>query len=135
MPEPTLHDHPLASGRSVSTPTRSTARLLLIAGPVVLAVAAVLLFAGWWGASDTTNPGEQLPYFASATVPGLAVALLGCALILRAQLGRVGEETRALTERFDVILEWLASASDASPQPNGAQPESDTEPLRIERDA
>lgn len=136
MNHPAMHDHPLVAGERVVPPTRSPARLLTATAPVALAVGAVLLFAGWWGASDSTNPGEQLPYFASATVPGLVVALFGCALMLRNELVRARDEAHALTERFDQIIEWLASApEDARPQPNGSQSTSDDTTRAIERNA
>lgn len=128
MNDPTLHEHPLAAGERLVPPARSPARLVSAAGPVALAVGAVLLFAGWWGASDSTDPGQQLPYLASATVPGLAVALFGCALVLRNEVARARDEARALTERFDLIIEWLASAADGTrPQPNGSEPLPDAE--------
>jgi hypothetical protein len=80
----------------------------------------VLLFAGWWGASDSTNPGEQLPYFASAVIPGLAVAVFGCVLLVKREVERARAETRAVVERFDAVLDWLAAAAEPlESHPNG----------------
>ncbi|MFZ6003166.1 MAG: hypothetical protein ACOYXM_04465 [Actinomycetota bacterium] len=90
-----------------------------------MAIGAALLFAGYWGASDTSSPGEQIPHLASATVPGLALVVGGAVLTLRREHERDRDELRALTARFDALLDWLAQGEptsnqvDASPAPGG----------------
>lgn len=91
---------------------------------LAIALGAVLLFAGYWGASDSTDSGEQLPYLASGTAPGLALVILGCALMVRREHARDRAAIRSVTERFDAVLVWLASASDpAEEEPTKPQPE------------
>ena len=117
-----LADHPL---RVTTSPRRGLD--LTVAIPIaVIAVGAVLLFAGYWGASDTANPGDQIPHLASGTVPGLALVIGGAVLLLRREHERDREELRALTARFDALLDWLGSAEapadDTAVAGNGAAP-------------
>lgn len=117
-----LADHPLR----VPTPPRRGLDLAVAIPIAVIAVGAVLLFAGYWGASDTANPGDQIPHLASGTVPGLALVIGGAILLLRREHERDREELRALTARFDAVIDWLASAEapadDAAIAGNGASP-------------
>jgi len=115
-----LTDHPLR----VTTQPRRGLDLTVAIPLAVIAIGAVLLFAGYWGASDTTNPGDQIPHLASGTVPGLALVIGGAILLLRREHERDREELRALTARFDAVLDWLAAANgpegDAVVADNGA---------------
>ena len=117
-----LTDHPL---RVTGQPRRGLD--LTVAIPIaVIVIGAVLLFAGYWGASDTANPGDQIPHLASGTVHGLALVIGGAILLLRREHERDREELRALTARFDAVIDWLASAEapadDAAIAGNGASP-------------
>ena len=120
-----LTDHPL---RVTGQPRRGLD--LTVAIPIaVIVIGAVLLFAGYWGASDTANPGDQIPHLASGTVPGLALVIAGAVLLLRREHERDREELRALTARFDAVLDWLATADAPADGPaisdNGARPTSE----------
>lgn len=116
MPTTSLSDHPLPPSDDV----RTRRDLGAVLAPIALALAVVLLFAGWWGASDSTDPGEQLPYFASAVIPGLALAIFGCVLLVKREIGRARAETRLVVERFDAVLDWLAGEADPiEAHPNG----------------
>lgn len=107
-----LDEHPLA-GQDVPAPSRQgqIAEVLIW---LAIALGAVLLFAGYWGASDSTDSGKQLPYLASGTAPGVALVIVGCALMIRREHARDRAAIRSVTERFDAVLVWLASASDLS---------------------
>lgn len=85
--------------------------------PAALAViGALLLFAGYWGASDSTDPGEQLPHIASATIPGAVLVITAAVLLLRQEAARAREESAAVGARLDALVEWLATAgSDPAP--------------------
>jgi len=73
--------------------------------PAALAViGALLLFAGYWGASDSTDPGEQIPHLASGTIPGAVLIIAAAVLLLR-------QESAAVGARLDAVVEWLATAS------------------------
>lgn len=108
MPEE-LSAHPL---RDTQRPkTRSALDRWL---PAALAViGAVLLFAGYWGASDTTDPGQQLPHLASATIPGAVLVLAAAVAWLRQEARRAREESAAVGARLDALVEWLVSAAGA----------------------
>lgn len=87
--------------------------------PAALAViGAVLLFAGYWGASDSTDPGQQLPHLASATIPGAVLVIAAAVLLLRQEAIRAREESAAVGARLDALVEWLATAS-ADPAVSG----------------
>lgn len=80
--------------------------------PSALAViGALLLFAGYWGASDSTDPGEQIPHLASATIPGAVLVITAAVLLLRQEAARAREESAAVGARLDAVVEWLATAS------------------------
>jgi hypothetical protein len=82
--------------------------------PAVLAViGAVLLFAGYWGASDTTDPGQQLPHLASATIPGAVLVIAAAVAWLRQEACLAREESAAVGARLDALVEWLVSAGGA----------------------
>lgn len=61
---------------------------LLVAGVVLMPVGIVLVLAGWFGASGTTELSSQVPYLLSGGVLGLGSIVVGAALFLRYSLGR-----------------------------------------------
>lgn len=71
-------------------------------GWVGLAAGAVLCVLGWYGVSGQSLTERQLPYLASATIPGAALIVAGAVLIARDGTGtdhsRVEELYRLLTE-------------------------------------
>ena len=105
MPEE-LSAHPLRDPRRPAT--RGVLDRWL---PAALAVTgAVLLFAGYWGASDSTDPGQQIPHLASGTIPGGALVISAAVLLLRQEAARAREEAAAVGARIDAVVEWLATA-------------------------
>lgn len=85
--------------------------------PAALAViGAMLLFAGYWGVSDSTDPGKQLPHIASATIPGAVLVIAAAVLLLRQEAARARKESAAVGARLDALVEWLVTAS-ADPAP------------------
>ncbi len=111
-----LGSHPL---RSAQPPQRAVSLDLAAAGICIL-VGVVLLVAGYFGISDTLNVGEQLPYIASSTVPGLALVLGGAVLVHRHEVVKTREQAAALAARLDGIIDWLASGGQSGPVNNGA---------------
>lgn len=106
MPEE-LSAHPLRDQQRPN-PRGALDRWLPVA---VAVIGAVLLFAGYWGASDSTDPGEQLPHIASATIPGAVLVITAAVLLLRQEAARAREESAAVGARLDALVEWLATAS------------------------
>lgn len=117
-----LADHPLREPQ----PARRSPAAALVPAVVALVLGAALLFAGYWGASDTTNPGDQIPYLASSTVPGLALVGAGIALLLRHEHRLDREELHRLRTGFDALVEWLADAGAGAPDPPVNGPRSTT---------
>ncbi len=82
----------------------------------VAVIGAVLLFAGYWGASDSTQPGEQLPHIASSTIPGAVLVIAAAVLLLRQEMARARQESAAVGARLDALVDWLVTAgADAAP--------------------
>lgn len=106
MPEE-LSAHPL---RDQQRPTAPSALDRWLPAAVAV-IGALMLFAGYWGASDSTDPGQQLPHLASATIPGAALVIAAAVLVLRQEAARARAESAALGARLDVLVEWLATAS------------------------
>lgn len=114
MTSDTLQDHPLSRGEvrdkdDVAPRPRWCGSLPW----ALVAIGAALLFVGYWGASDSTDPGRQLPYLASGTAPGLSLVLCGAALLIRTEHEKDRAEVRHLQARFDALLGWLESGPTA----------------------
>ncbi|MFD9686126.1 hypothetical protein ACFWXO_10220 [Kitasatospora sp. NPDC059088] len=79
------------------------------AGWLLLAVGAVLCVLGWYGVSGERFVEQQVPYLASATVPGAALIVAGAVLVaLRPPppRGHLGELTDRRVERlYDLLVE------------------------------
>lgn len=50
-------------------------------GLLLVAVGVVLLVLGWYGVSGQPTVAQQLPYFASATVPGAVLVIAGAIVV------------------------------------------------------
>lgn len=76
------------AGLGLRAPGDATERPWFVAGValVVGGIAAILI--GWYGASGTSQPYEQLPYLLSGGFLGLALATVGAAFIVRASMAR-----------------------------------------------
>lgn len=76
------------------------------AGLVILGI--ILVFAGYWGASGTASPAEQLPYMLSGGAIGLALVIVGAVLVGRYSMAKLFRfwlallvaENRAQTDRI-----------------------------------
>jgi hypothetical protein len=88
-------------------------------GWFIIAAGAVLCVLGWYGVSGEQVAAEQLPYFASATVPGAALIVAGAVLLAARLPGRGGGE---LTDRRIDQLYSLLVGEAAAPAPESAGP-------------
>ncbi|GAA4872907.1 hypothetical protein GCM10023235_60000 [Kitasatospora terrestris] len=89
-------------------------------GWFVLAAGAVLCVLGWYGVSGERLAARQLPYLASATVPGAAL-LVGGAVLLAARLPGRGAADRRMDQLF-ALLVGEASADGESAEAAGGPP-------------
>lgn len=72
----------------IRPPEDSAERVWLIAGIVLPLLGLVAIFVGWWGASGTAYPAEQLPYVISGGILGLGLIIAGAALFVRYSMTR-----------------------------------------------
>ena len=93
-------------------------------GWLVVAAGAVLCVLGWYGVSGESVIEQQLPYLASATIPGAALIVAGAFLIA----ARPSHRTERADERIETLYALLvADAADAPPAPQ----EPPTEPQAL----
>lgn len=76
---------------ALDVPTCTTKResWLLWFGLALVAVGVIVVFAGYWGASGTTNVSEQMPYLLSGGGVGLALVVFGSVLVGRYSMARL----------------------------------------------
>lgn len=146
----------------VPEPNADRERMMLIAGGVLVAVGIVAVLIGYWGASGTRSPAEQIPYALSGGALGLGLIVLGCALITRFSLARLfrfwlarmlhehqvqTDRTVDALERIEALLAGgaasggpAAAASAPAPAPavdvtsDGAGPSSSDDTHRVRRE-
>lgn len=102
-------EHDPMSGPLIDESRWRGANLTAILGTTAVVAGALLLVAGWYGVSGESVVAFQLPYLASATVPGAALLVVGA--ILLAPVLR-GEATRH--DSLDRLVELLTE-----PVPDG----------------
>ena len=61
----------------VPAPSPKAETWILWGGIGFVAVGVIAIFAGYWGASGTTDPASQLPYMLSGGAIGLAFVVVG----------------------------------------------------------
>jgi hypothetical protein len=89
----------------------------------LLGLGAILL--GWWGASGSAYPAEQLPYVISGGLLGVGLIVAGAALFVRYSMTRymrfwllrVIYEERAQTDRTVETLERVEDLLRAATRP------------------
>ena len=101
----------------------------LVLGWVLCITGAIAVFVGYWGVSDTLDPGKQLPYIVSGGIGGVFLLGVGAALIFQSDMAEARREVRELRAvvdelQADVRLLVERSAPDqpvaADPADNGA---------------
>ncbi len=106
-----LPEHPLRDRQARPTSGLPADLWLPIASAII---GAVLLFAGYWGASATTDPGEQLPHLASGTIPGAVLVIVAAVLAHRRETARVRQEAATVAVRLDALVDWLAAGAEGT---------------------
>jgi hypothetical protein len=84
---------------------------------------------GWYGISGESVVEEQLPYLASATIPGAALIVAGAVLVL----GRPARRTEQADRRIDSLYALLVAdaAEDANAEPPPAEPDDEATLLAV----
>ena len=86
-----------------------------VAAVLCLFGGAVLLVVAWYDVSGTANVYEQLPYLVSAGFTGLALIIVGSALLAA---GRADRVERRLAQLIDALTAATAAGSPTSVPPS-----------------
>jgi hypothetical protein len=92
------------------------------AGWFVVAAGAVMCVLGWYGISGESVIEQQLPYLASATIPGAALIVAGVVLVS----GRPARRTEQADRRIESLYALLvsdAAAEGETPEPPSEEPD------------
>ena len=81
----------------------------IIAGVIVLVVGGVLITLGWDRAATLDYVQGQFPYLLSASVPGIALIIIGMSILVLAVLRRDAAEREAQLEKLTASITELAS--------------------------
>jgi uncharacterized membrane protein len=81
----------------------------IIAGVTLLVIGGVLITLGWDGAASLDYVQGQFPYLLSASVPGIALIIIGVAVLVLAMVRKDAEEREAQLERLTATINELAS--------------------------
>jgi hypothetical protein len=76
------------AGMRIRPPEDRTERTWLIAGIVLPLLGLLAIGIGWWGASGSAYPAEQLPYVISGGLLGVGLIVAGAALFVRYSMTR-----------------------------------------------
>ena len=81
----------------------------IIAGVIVLVVGGVLITLGWDRAATLDYVQGQFPYLLSASLPGIALIIIGMSILVLAVLRRDATEREAQLEKLTASISELAS--------------------------
>jgi len=77
-----------------------------LAAYAAVVAGAVLMFLGWYGASGRAIVAQQIPYLASASIPGLALVVAGAVLISADRDRRSNDRAAAMVASlYDLLTE------------------------------
>ena len=82
-------------------------------GVIIAAAGATLLFLGWYGVSGESSVAEQVPYLASASIPGAALLIVGAMVAIRERHSENAE--RLVGTLYDLLTEPITDAPAATP--------------------
>lgn len=82
-----FHDDVAALG--VPTPATQRESWLLWGGIALVVIGVIVVFAGYWGASGTSNVAEQMPYMLSGGALGVALVIIGSVLVGRYSMAKL----------------------------------------------
>jgi len=113
------------AGLDLKAPEDDKERMFLVGAFALMAVGAVVILGGYWGASGSAIVAEQIPYLLSGGLLGLGFIIAGGALFVRYSLSRylrfwlVREiyEQRAQTDRLVESLTSIETLLTAATRP------------------
>ncbi|MPZ73267.1 MAG: hypothetical protein GEU74_08570 [Nitriliruptorales bacterium] len=80
----------------------------IIAGVGLLVVGGALITLGWDGAASLDYVQGQFPYLLSASVPGIALIIIGMGVLVLAMVRKDAEEREAQLEKLRASINELA---------------------------
>jgi hypothetical protein len=90
---------------SPEEPRAAVAPLLRYGGWVVAGVGVLLLILGWYGVSGQSLEAKQLPYVASASLPGAALVVSGAVLIAAERVRAGRDADRMVADLYRMLVE------------------------------
>ena len=81
----------------------------IIAGVVFLVIGGVLITIGWDKAASWDCVQCQFPYLLSASIPGIALTIVGLTVLVLAMVRKDAEEREAQLERLTASINQLAT--------------------------
>jgi hypothetical protein len=81
----------------------------IIAGVLLLVIGGVLITLGWDGAAGLDYVQGQFPYLLSASIPGIALVIIGMSVLVLAVIRRDATEREAQLERLTASINELVS--------------------------
>lgn len=81
----------------------------IIAGVVLLVIGGVLITLGWDGAASLDYVQGQFPYLLSASIPGIALVIIGMSVLVLATVRRDATERAAQLDKLTATINELAS--------------------------
>lgn len=81
----------------------------IIAGVILLIVGGVAITLGWDNAAELDYVQGQFPYLLSASIPGIALIIIGVAVLVLAVVRRDATEREAQLDKLTASIAELAS--------------------------
>ena len=88
---------------------RQQGQAAVIVGVVLLVIGGVMITLGWDGAASLDCVQCQFPYLLSASVPGIALIIIGTTVLVLSTVRRDAAERGAQLERLNTSITELAS--------------------------
>ena len=88
---------------------RSQGQPAIIAGVILLVIGGVAITLGWDGAASLDYVQGQFPYLLSASIPGIALVIIGMSILVLAVVRKDATEREAQLEKLTASINELAS--------------------------
>ena len=88
---------------------RTQGQPAIIAGVILLVIGGVAITLGWDGAASLDYVQGQFPYLLSASVPGIALIIIGMSILVLAVVRKDATEREAQLEKLTASINELAS--------------------------